>query len=141
MKPPPFHCQKSSAFSSQSLLPFSELLGILYVSLHSIHEPLRLIDWLNLVVLSFVLIKQINDLYRLHEMLAIFGIAKIPPTCGIHLTISSNSSFSLFFSPTIAVIPSISWRSSWIWLNKLCDFSYKWNSLQWNYPVHLFLIF
>ena len=103
-----FHFHISNASSSQSPFPFVGLLDIQYESLHSNYELLLSNDQLHLVALSFVQIKQINDLYILHEMLAISGLPKIPPTCGIHFTISSNSSFSLFFSPTIAVIPSIS---------------------------------
>lgn len=103
-----FHFHISNASSSQSPFPFVGLLDIWYESLHSDYELLLSNDQLHLVALSFVQIKQINDLYILHEMLAISELSKIHPTCGIHFTISSNSSFSLFFSPTIAVIPSIS---------------------------------
>lgn len=63
--------------------------------------------------------------------------ANTAETCGIVWSISSSSSFSRFFSPTIAVMVSISRRLSLIFFSNSCDFSYLSVALKASHPKNL----
>ena len=108
------------------------VLRVLHLRCDLLHLQIQRLDRLwdgdDIGLLALVPLRELLETLHIHTAERLLGwMRPKEPTFGMFCSISVSSSFSRFFSPTIAVMPSISRWLSCIFFSSSCDFSYAGN--------------